>query len=127
MTAVLQNKKVATLKLLSRALDNLRVNDKQGIAVSVLRPEDFEGLGHNFATEAFDDIVAVLANLSDVQAVLLLREYEVGKIKGSWRSKPGGLDVSILAKNLGGGGHKHAAGFQMNGRIIWENDFWRIR
>lgn len=89
MTAVLQNKKVATLKLLSRALDNLRVNDKQGIAVSVLRPEDFEGLGHNFATEAFDDIVAVLANLSDVQAVLLLREYEVGKIKGSWRSKPG--------------------------------------
>lgn len=127
MGAVLQNKKVATLKLLSRALDNLKINDKQGIAVSVLRPEDFESCGHDFASEAFDDIVAVLANLADVKAVLLLREYESGKIKGSWRSKPGGLDVSILAKNLGGGGHKHAAGFQVSGHIVWENDFWRVR
>lgn len=127
MTAVLQNKKITTLKLLSRALDNLKINDKQGIAVSALRPEDFDILGHNFAAETFDDIVAVLANLSGVQAVLLLREYESGKIKGSWRSKPGGLDVSILAKNLGGGGHKHAAGFQMNGHIVWENNFWHIK
>jgi len=126
IAAVLQNKKIITLKLLSRALDNLRINYQQGIAVSVLRPEDFQEIGHDFPAEAFDEIVAVMANLSEVKAVLLLREYEAGKIRGGWRSKPGGLDVSELAKHLGGGGHKHASGFQISGHIVWKNNFWRI-
>ncbi|HZO51356.1 MAG TPA: DHHA1 domain-containing protein, partial [Bryobacteraceae bacterium] len=30
----------------------------------------------------------------------------------SLRSRPGGLDVSEVAKQFGGGGHKHAAGFR---------------
>lgn len=29
----------------------------------------------------------------------------------SLRSRPEGMDVSVIAKSLGGGGHKHAAGF----------------
>ncbi len=35
----------------------------------------------------------------------------------SLRSAPDGLDVSVIAKSLGGGGHKHAAGFTISGRI----------
>jgi nanoRNase/pAp phosphatase (c-di-AMP/oligoRNAs hydrolase) len=33
----------------------------------------------------------------------------------SLRSEPGGVDVSEIAKSFGGGGHKHAAGFQLSG------------
>jgi uncharacterized protein len=44
----------------------------------------------------------------------------VARPDGSWvwslRSKPGGLDVSALATQLGGGGHKHAAGFSIPSR-----------
>lgn len=35
-----------------------------------------------------------------------------GKRQWSLRSTPTGLDVSVIAKNHGGGGHKHAAGFE---------------
>lgn len=30
------------------------------------------------------------------------------------RSEPGGLDVSLIAKQFGGGGHEHAAGFKIS-------------
>lgn len=39
-------------------------------------------------------------------------ENEEGKRVYSLRSTPEGLDVSEIARNHGGGGHKHAAGFQ---------------
>jgi oligoribonuclease NrnB/cAMP/cGMP phosphodiesterase (DHH superfamily) len=29
------------------------------------------------------------------------------------RSAPDGLDVSVIARKFGGGGHKHAAGFKL--------------
>jgi uncharacterized protein len=38
----------------------------------------------------------------------------------SLRSAPDGIDVSEIAKNYGGGGHKHAAGFKVP--IGWEGD-----
>ncbi|TWB15577.1 DHHA1 domain-containing protein [Nitrospirillum bahiense] len=38
----------------------------------------------------------------------------------SLRSRPGGADVSVIAKAYGGGGHRNAAGFQMP--IGWEGD-----
>lgn len=37
-----------------------------------------------------------------------------GKLKFSLRSDENGLDVSEIAKMLGGGGHKNAAGFEVN-------------
>lgn len=40
--------------------------------------------------------------------------------KFSLRSEPGGLDVSKIAKEYGGGGHKHAAGF--TAEKGWEGD-----
>ena len=35
------------------------------------------------------------------------------KIAFSLRSAPGGLDVSEIAQQYGGGGHRHAAGFKL--------------
>jgi len=41
-----------------------------------------------------------------------------GKYKGSFRAIYGSIDVSILAKNLNGGGHKAAAGFKLQAESI---------
>lgn len=122
----LGNRNLLTIKFLSRALDNLYINKEQQIAISVLRPSDFDEIGRDFAPETFDDVAAVLGNLAEVKAVLFMREYEPGKIKGSWRSRPDGHDVSEFAKSMGGGGHKHAAGFQINGRITGDVNGWKV-
>lgn len=39
----------------------------------------------------------------------------------SLRSSKGGVDVSLIAKKYGGGGHEHAAGFELpHGQVFWE-------
>lgn len=127
VAAVFHNKKMSTFKLLSRALENLYIDEDLKIATSALKAEELAELSDGLPGDAFDEIVAVLSNLADMKAVLLLREYEAGKIRGNWRSKPGGYDVSLLARNLGGGGHKHAAGFQFPGEIIKTDRGWKIK
>ncbi len=47
--------------------------------------------------------------------MLVLREFSNGTIKGSMRSAK--RDISKVAKLLGGGGHKKAAGFTINGHL----------
>ena len=55
--------------------------------------------------------------LPHVQLALMLRENRDGKIKGSLRSQ-GELDVEKMASDFGGGGHYHAAGFDVTGETI---------
>ena len=45
------------------------------------------------------------------------RETADGLVKGSFRTTRDDVDVSLLAKKLGGGGHKKAAGFTVAGTI----------
>jgi phosphoesterase RecJ-like protein len=48
---------------------------------------------------------------------MILKEMPDGQIKGSLRTTKNHIDVSALAKQLGGGGHKKAAGFSLPGTI----------
>lgn len=66
------------------------------------------------------DVVEGAANflhgvIGDTDTILILRELDTGMVKGSFRSVR--RDVSKLARLLGGGGHKKAAGFAVAGRI----------
>ncbi len=55
--------------------------------------------------------------LPHVELALMLRENRNGTIKGSLRSE-GDLDVESIAKNFGGGGHRHAAGLDVEGSSL---------
>jgi len=58
---------------------------------------------------------------------LILQQQEPDIIKGSLRTNNDLIDVSKLAKILGGGGHKKAAGFKIKGKLIQdENGSWQI-
>lgn len=59
-------------------------------------------------TERFVEFLRILKN---VTVSALLREVEQGFIKVSLRSK-GDCDVSKIAREFGGGGHKNAAGYR---------------
>jgi nanoRNase/pAp phosphatase (c-di-AMP/oligoRNAs hydrolase) len=62
----------------------------------------------------------------EAKAAILLYETLDGKIKGSLRTEDSKIDVSTLAKKLLGGGHKKASGFSFSGRIVRENDRFKI-
>jgi uncharacterized protein len=64
------------------------------------------------ATVLFSEIAGELAKGQPFAACYFDRQD--GKRQWSLRSAPDGVDVSEIAKAHGGGGHKHAAGFETN-------------
>lgn len=131
---ILRNKNFLTVKLWGMAINNLRVNKKYNIAYSVVTKEDLaelnklgtpEEIEMYLNSDVFGDVAGFLGNLSDVKAIMLLRE-EDGKIKGSLRTSRPEMDISGLAKYLGGGGHPKASGFTVDGAIVKKGDSWEI-
>ena len=52
--------------------------------------------------------------MEGTDVALFVKEVEPGKVRGNLRAK-GDQDVSEAARQLGGGGHKAAAGFTFDG------------
>lgn len=130
-----KNKSWLSMKILAVALNSLAINQRYQLAVSVVSLEDLKaaGLGEfleggnlQALNEVYNEVVGFLSNLGGMRAVLLLRESEPGQLKGSWRSAHPEVDVSFLARHLGGGGHAKAAGFSLAGSIIKTSAGWEI-
>lgn len=95
-------------RLFSRMLSNLEIVPP--LAISYLSSEDFKETGTSESdTERFVEFIRILKS---VNISALFREVNKGLIKASLRSK-GDLDVSIVARDFGGGGHKNAAGYRI--------------
>jgi phosphoesterase RecJ-like protein len=62
------------------------------------------------------DLINVLSTIEDTDIALIFIEQTDERIKVSWRSKPG-IDVSQVALDFGGGGHKTAAGAEIEGSL----------
>jgi phosphoesterase RecJ-like protein len=114
---------VPMLKLWGMALNRLKVTSS-GISYSILTMQDI------LSAEASEEDVAGLVNLLNTvpesKMGMLLYETFDGKIRGSLRTESDKLDISILAHYLGGGGHKKAAGFTIEGKFEKLNNQWRI-
>ncbi|OGY91440.1 MAG: hypothetical protein A3H70_00245 [Candidatus Komeilibacteria bacterium RIFCSPLOWO2_02_FULL_48_11] len=120
----LQNKSIASLKLWGKALERLRLDRDKGIAVTVLRLSDIEEC--QAKAEDAEGIASLLNHLSDVKMSMVLREQADGTVKGSLRTANELIDVSKIAKLLGGGGHMKAAGFTVKGRVAETEKGWKI-
>ncbi len=67
-----------------------------------------------------------LNSVGEGKCALLLKEMEPGVLKGSFRTTRDDIDVSRLARLLGGGGHRRAAGFTLPGKLVQRNGSWRV-
>jgi phosphoesterase RecJ-like protein len=68
---------------------------------------------------SYDDIEGLInfpLTVKDVRAVVFFKQVEEGVYRVSMRSK-GEIDVGAVAKHLGGGGHRNAAGCTATGAI----------
>lgn len=100
------------MRLLGEVLGTLRLHAEGNIATVELSramserthstPGDTEGL------------IDYPRSIAGVELVALVREVENGKQKVSLRSR-GEVDVEKLARSHGGGGHRNAAGFTVDG------------
>ncbi len=112
---LIQNKTVPALRLWGTAFARLKHNREAGVASTAVFMKDLDE--EQVDGEHADGISNFLNSVLDVKVVLVLKEMSGGFVKGSYRTT-GDTDVSALAKALGGGGHKKAAGFTVAGRIV---------
>lgn len=108
-----KNKKINSLKLWGVVFSRISHDPDTNIVFSYLLKEDWETLG--LSEEEAEGMSNFLNNISEGEAGLFLRENQEGKIKGSFRTTKENGDVCSLAKLFGGGGHKKAAGFTVDG------------
>lgn len=121
---VLLARSVPMLKLWGIALNRLIMNKKYRINIAIILQEDIKRA--NASEDDVSGLVNLMNTVPEAKASLLLYEGSDGKIKGSLRTEKNNMDVSKLAKILGGGGHKKAAGFSFEGRIVKNENGWEI-
>jgi phosphoesterase RecJ-like protein len=108
-----RQKSLSHIRAKTYALNSLKLYNDAKVAIMILTKQDLNKSGAK--NSDIDGIIDEAISLVTVEVALLLVEFE-GFIKGSLRSK--NEDISIIAKNFGGGGHKSAAGFEVkNGKI----------
>ena len=124
--AILKNKSVDTLRIWGEILIHLNYNSRfKSVSTIILDQRSDEKLTDaDFA----EGIANFLNNLTGVKIVIILQQRENNIIKGSLRTNDDLIDVSLLAKMLGGGGHRKAAGFRLNGELVkTEQGHWHIK
>jgi phosphoesterase RecJ-like protein len=123
---VYESVEFAKLKLLARALGRAEVLEGGRIVVSHLVRTDFDEVG---AAEPYSEgIIDYLRAVEGAELAALIREQlndSAHAYKGSLRSSIDELDVSAIARQFGGGGHRQAAGFSSNASL--EEIIERIR
>lgn len=123
--ATFANKKLSTLKLWGRAFEKAKINPANGLITTVLTQGDIEEC--NASTEDIGQVASILNTVPGTKFSLVLSERDKGLIKGSLRSEEyKGVDVSEIAHQFGGGGHKLASGFEIHGKIVETETGWEI-
>ena len=118
-----RNKSIASMKAWGKALSNLKINKIYNFAYTILEPEDVPA---EVAEEELEGLAGFLSNLDQVNGLMILRELPEGIIKGNLRTAKPNVDISKLARALGGGGHAKAAGFTVTGSLQKTENGWTI-
>lgn len=107
---IYQNRSLASVCLEACATNRMKLLQRGSIALSWLTLSDFNEC---FAVKSDSEpIIDTLRSLKGVRVACVLREQD-GEVRGSLRAKDD-TDVAAVARELGGGGHRAAAGFTLH-------------
>ncbi len=102
------------IHLLTRALNNVELDPRYGIALSILRIKDFTET--KTTPNDTEGIIEMIRAIEGVIAAVFIREHVEGKFQISFRSNDG-FDVSRIANQFDGGGHRGAAACRCSGDV----------
>jgi bifunctional oligoribonuclease and PAP phosphatase NrnA len=103
---------IEKLRLIARALEAIQVYDDGRLAITYISHEDYAATGSSEVLT--EGIIDYLRSLDGTALAAVVRDQEAEGSEGrkvSLRSTDGRIDVSQIAREHGGGGHRRAAGF----------------
>ena len=102
----------AKLKLIARALGRIDRRLDGALSTTYLSADDYAATGADETlTEGIIDFVRGIEGTSVAAVIRDKPESQREARKVSLRSTDGSVDVSVIARKMGGGGHQRAAGF----------------
>ena len=111
---VYQSKTLGYIHLESIVSGRLSLACGGRIAYSFATADDLASCG--VTVDECDGLVDLVRSIGGVDVCAFLRSDPNGTVRGNLRAK-GSLDVSQVARDLGGGGHRAAAGFTFEGSL----------
>ena len=102
-----RSKPEGQLRLFGRVLDRIESTDGGRVVWSTLLDADLAATGTE--PPQSEGIIDLLAQADDAEVMILFKEAGT-TTRLSVRTKPGGVDATVLTGRFGGGGHARAAG-----------------
>ena len=109
--AIYQSGTIGRLRLTAALVDTMRLEARDRIAL--LRVDDALLRDTGCPPDDMDGLINLPLSAREVQAVIMIKNLD-GTTRVSLRSK-GEVDVRSVAAFFGGGGHRNAAGFSLDG------------
>jgi phosphoesterase RecJ-like protein len=101
------------IQLLGFVLSTLQMNETGDVAVITMFKEHLDRL--NLKEIETEDITTLARSIKGVKMVLFFKQMAEDTFRVSLRSK-GSANAAKIAEYFGGGGHRHAAGFTVEGK-----------
>ncbi|HEX6946730.1 MAG TPA: bifunctional oligoribonuclease/PAP phosphatase NrnA [Acidimicrobiia bacterium] len=95
------------LKAAGVALERATLHPDEGVVATVITEEDLDRVGIDWGDT--DNLIDLVRLAEEADVAVLAKSHRDGRVKLSLRSR-GDTDVGALARALGGGGHRLAAG-----------------
>lgn len=110
---------LVSLKLLEAALSTLEISDCGNVAWMSIPQKTIQSVGAE--DQHIEGLINYPRKIKGVDLAIVFRELNQGRIKVSFRSKYL-VDVNVLAKKFGGGGHVRASGCTVDGQLLEVRD-----
>jgi len=118
-----KTRSIEQLKTWGMILDNMKVTSNN-IVVGGITQQELQNC--NATTVETSGVIDFLSVVKDAEFATLLVEDNKGNIRGSFRTRNSELNLSEMAGVFGGGGHKKASGFSLQGELKKET-IWTIK
>ncbi len=102
------------LKLLGVLLNTMQIDSAGRLATLHVDEATVSATGATW--DDTDGLINMPLSVKQIQAVAFFKEIEPGQFRVSLRSK-GDVDVGAVARQFGGGGHKNASAFSIDGAL----------
>ncbi len=122
---IFTNKNVSAMKLWGKALEKAKFIPQSGLLVTAVTRSDIDEC--EATSDDIYQVASILSTVPEARYALVLSERDEETVRGSLRaSEHHGVDVSAIAHELGGGGHKLASGFEVKGKIVESVEGWHV-
>ncbi|WP_455136392.1 DHH family phosphoesterase [Thermophilibacter sp.] len=111
---VYQSDRLSYLHLCATVMGRIATFERGRIAYSYATMADLDATG--VPIDECDGLVDIVRRVDGCEVALFLKEVPGGKVRGNLRAKSD-RDISVIAREMGGGGHPAAAGFTVDGDV----------